>query len=108
MRRNRRAKIVATIGPASDKPEQIAELIDAGVNVFRLGTAHDDIEMVLARVATIRQVADEKNSPAAVLVDLAEPEQISFQRLDPFAGRVAPVSGPSAERVSRCVLVHMA
>jgi len=71
---SRRTKIVATIGPASDSPEQIAKLIDAGVNVFRLGTAHDDIEFVLARVATIRKVADEKNSTAAVLVDLAGPK----------------------------------
>ena len=54
---SRRTKIVATIGPACDKPEQIAKLIDAGVNVFRLGTAHDDVEVVLARVATIRKVA---------------------------------------------------
>lgn len=71
---SRRTKIVATVGPASDQPEQIARLIDAGVNVFRLGTAHDDVDVVLGRMATIRAVADEKDSPAAVLVDLAGPK----------------------------------
>ncbi len=70
----RRTKIVATIGPASDKPEQISKLIDAGVNVFRLGTAHDAVDVVLERVATIRKVADEKKATAAVLVDLAGPK----------------------------------
>ena len=38
---NRKTKIVATIGPSSDSPESLTKLIKAGVNVFRLGTAHD-------------------------------------------------------------------
>ncbi len=99
---SRRTKIVATIGPACDKPEQIAKLIDAGVNVFRLGTAHDDVEVVLARVATIRKVAAEKNSAAAVLVDLAGPKVRSgsfgedgIRLVDASRIRLVPGNDPS-------------
>ncbi|MGI9607405.1 MAG: pyruvate kinase [Acidimicrobiales bacterium] len=69
-----RTKIVATIGPASDSPELIEELINAGVDVFRIGLAHDSIDTVLLRIATIRRVADSLDSSAAVLVDLPGPK----------------------------------
>ena len=72
--RVRRTKIVATVGPASDSPERIGELIDAGVDVFRLGLAHDSIDVVLCRMRVIRQVAQEMNSYAAILVDLPGPK----------------------------------
>lgn len=71
---DRRTKIVATIGPASDSPEQIEALLNAGVDVFRLGLAHDDIQVVLDRVAVIREVTTRLDSPAAVLVDLPGPK----------------------------------
>ncbi|MEM7095312.1 MAG: pyruvate kinase [Actinomycetota bacterium] len=70
----RRTKIVATIGPASDSPEVLDQLITAGVNVFRLGTAHDPVERVLERVATIRKVAENHPEPVGILVDLAGPK----------------------------------
>jgi pyruvate kinase len=40
MRRNRRVKIVATLGPASGSPEMIEKLFDAGVDVFRINMSH--------------------------------------------------------------------
>jgi len=70
----RRTKIVATIGPASDSPEVLDRLITAGVNVFRLGTAHDPVERVLERIATIRKVAENHSQPVGILVDLAGPK----------------------------------
>lgn len=70
----RKTKIVATIGPASDTPAVLAELIDAGVNVFRLGTAHDTVDRVLDRITTIRKVAEEKDALVGILVDLAGPK----------------------------------
>ena len=69
----RKTKIVATIGPASDSPETLARLIEAGVNVFRLGTAHDTVERVLDRVKTIKEVIAKQDSAVGILVDLARP-----------------------------------
>lgn len=70
----RRTKIVATIGPASDSRDQIMQLIDAGVDVFRLSMAHDDIESVLERVALIRSVGESINADPAILIDLPGPK----------------------------------
>jgi pyruvate kinase len=71
---DRRTKIVATIGPASDSRDQIAQLIEAGVDVFRLSMAHDDIESVLQRVALIRAVGESIDSDPAILIDLPGPK----------------------------------
>ena len=71
---DRQTKIVATVGPASDSPEQIEALINAGVDVFRLGLAHDDIQVVLDRVAVIREVTERLDSAAAVMIDLPGPK----------------------------------
>ena len=70
----RRTKIVATIGPASDSPEAIGRLIDAGVNVFRVGTAHDPVEKVIERIAAIRGVSEQRQTYVGILVDLAGPK----------------------------------
>ena len=67
-------KIVATIGPATDSLESLTELIRAGVDVFRINTAHgtpDDHERMLGFV---RAAAEQVGHPAAVLVDLAGPK----------------------------------
>lgn len=70
----RRTKIVATVGPASDSREQIASLIEAGVDVFRLSMAHDDIPSVLERMATIRSVGDSIDASPAIMIDLPGPK----------------------------------
>ena len=71
---HRQTKIVATIGPASDSPERIRELIAAGVDVFRLALAHDDLSTVIARLERIREATDDMGSAAAVLADLPGPK----------------------------------
>ena len=70
----RRTKIVATLGPASDSSEQIRDLIDEGVDVFRLSLAHDPVDVVLDRIKRIRRVADGVGSAVAVLADLPGPK----------------------------------
>lgn len=67
-------KIVATIGPASSTPEMLKELIRAGVDVFRLNTAHGSTQEHQGRLDTIRAVSRELGQPVGVLVDLAGPK----------------------------------
>ena len=74
MRRNRNAKIVATLGPASSSPETIRQLFLAGVDVFRLNFSHGTHADHAARVETIRAVEREFGRPIAILIDLQGPK----------------------------------
>lgn len=67
-------KIVATLGPATAAEAQLAELVAAGVDVFRLNMAHGDRREHQARLAAIRNVAAKVGHPVAVLADLAGPK----------------------------------
>ncbi|HET8621152.1 MAG TPA: pyruvate kinase [Acidimicrobiales bacterium] len=78
----RRTKIVATLGPASDKPEVLAELLDAGVDIVRLGLAHGSAEEHLARLQLVRDMAQRRGRTVGVLADLPGPKV----RTGPFPG----------------------
>ena len=70
----RRAKIVCTLGPATDSPEQVQALVDAGMNVARINRSHgraEDQEEVIARV---RAASEASGRPVAILVDLQGPK----------------------------------
>ncbi len=67
-----RSKIVATVGPACR--DKLKELAEAGVDVFRLNTAHGNTEEHEETIARIRQVERQLARPLAVLVDLAGPK----------------------------------
>ncbi|HUO27906.1 MAG TPA: pyruvate kinase [Bryobacteraceae bacterium] len=67
-------KIVATLGPATDSPSAIRQLLQAGVDVFRLNASHSTQAEHAARIAAIRQVAAESGLPAAILLDLQGPK----------------------------------
>ena len=69
-----RAKIVATLGPASDSPEMIERLIMAGVAVFRLNLSHGKLEDHHRRITTVREVAAKLGLPVGVLGDLPGPK----------------------------------
>jgi len=69
-----RTKIVATVGPACGEIEQLAQLIRAGANVFRLNMAHGDPEQQQVFVDRIRQLGKELNEPIAILADLSGPK----------------------------------
>ena len=70
----RRTKIVATLGPASDSPEMIARLLDNGVNVFRLNFSHGDADSHRRRAAMVREAQRERQCYAALLGDLQGPK----------------------------------
>ena len=69
-----RTKIVATVGPACSSVEKLGELLYAGVDVFRINTAHGDTEQHDRTLANIRKACEQKDSPVAILVDLAGPK----------------------------------
>jgi pyruvate kinase len=73
-RRPSQTKIVATVGPATTGVGKLDELIKAGVDVFRVNTAHGDRAEHQARVDTIRRAASEAGKPVAILADLAGPK----------------------------------
>jgi pyruvate kinase len=66
----RRTKIVATVGPTSEDEQTIAELIEAGVDVFRLSFAHGDVETGIARLRRLRALAPD----VAIMVDIPGPK----------------------------------
>jgi len=70
----RKTKIVCTIGPASESPELLGQLIDAGMNVARLNFSHGDHAEHKARIDTIRKVAHEKGKIVGILLDTKGPE----------------------------------
>src|SRR5215471_13075501 len=74
MRRLRRTKIVATLGPASSDRNVIARLFVAGADVFRINMSHTSHERMRELVAAIRAVETEQGRPIGILVDLQGPK----------------------------------
>ncbi|MBN36327.1 MAG: pyruvate kinase [Rhodospirillaceae bacterium] len=74
MRRDRQAKIVATLGPATSSPEAITELFEAGVDVFRLNMSHGDADDHRARYNFLRELEVAKGRPVGILADLQGPK----------------------------------
>jgi pyruvate kinase len=71
---NRRAKIVATLGPASNSEEVFRQLVRAGLDVARLNFSHGSHEDKLALIQMIRKVAREERKPLCILADLQGPK----------------------------------
>jgi pyruvate kinase len=70
----RRAKIVATLGPASNTDAVIRSMIHAGVDVVRLNFSHSTHERKVAVIQKIRKVSKEENKPLCILADLQGPK----------------------------------
>lgn len=70
----RRTKIVATIGPASDDEATLRAMVDAGMDVARLGLAHGTIDDALVRYRRIRAVASDLKRHVGILIDLPGPK----------------------------------
>ncbi len=74
MRRLRRTKIVATLGPASSDPATIARLFEAGADVFRINMSHTTHERMRDLVGMIRKIEADYGRPIGILVDLQGPK----------------------------------
>ena len=74
MRRIRRARILATLGPASSTKESIKALVEAGADVFRLNFSHGSHADHAERYHQIREVEQEIGRPIGILMDLQGPK----------------------------------
>ncbi|GLK77059.1 pyruvate kinase [Methylopila jiangsuensis] len=74
MRRLRRVKVLATLGPSSSTPEMVEKLFRAGADVFRINMSHTSHERMRELVQTIRDVEDEVARPIGILIDLQGPK----------------------------------
>ncbi len=70
----KKTKIVATLGPACSSKEVIKEMVDAGVNVFRINFSHADYTDVKERIDIIRELNTEYGYTTAILADLQGPK----------------------------------
>ena len=111
VKRSRRTKIIATLGPASDTPEMIEKLFRAGADVFRLNMSHLPREKLPEKIEVIRTIERELKHPIAILVDLQGPKL----RVAAFAEGAAILqngatfvldSDPTPGDVSRVYLPH--
>lgn len=92
MKRNRRIKILATLGPASDTEEMIEKLNIAGADAFRINMSHTSHEKLNELYTAVRNVEAKTGFPIGILVDLQGPKL----RIDTFAdGKVELKKGQS-------------
>lgn len=70
----KKTKIVATLGPATSKKEVLYDMVNAGVNVFRINFSHANYEDVTERVQMIRALSDEMGTNIGILADLQGPK----------------------------------
>ncbi len=83
MRRSRRAKIIATLGPASSNKATLEKLFAAGADLFRINMSHTSHDLLRELVATIRSVEADVGRPIGILADLQGPKF----RVGTFNGR---------------------
>jgi len=74
MTNHRKTKIVCTLGPATDSPDRIRELIRAGMDVARLNFSHGDRESHRETIRLLRQVSQELGKAIGILQDLGGPK----------------------------------
>ncbi|MCB2054415.1 MAG: pyruvate kinase [Geminicoccaceae bacterium] len=90
MRRDRSAKIVATLGPSSATEDRITALAEAGVDVFRFNFSHGSHDDHRARLDMVRRIEKARDRPIGVLMDLQGPKL----RVDRFeSGRITLARG---------------
>lgn len=70
----KRTKILATLGPATNSPEKVRQLMEAGANGFRCNFSHGTYEERLDQIKWIREASAEMKRPVAILMDLQGPK----------------------------------
>ncbi len=70
----RRTKIIATLGPSTDRDGVLEQILDAGANVVRINFSHGNSDEHLARVAAVREYSKRKNTYIGILMDLQGPK----------------------------------
>jgi pyruvate kinase len=83
----RRTKIVATLGPASDSPEKLRALVDAGMDAARLNLSHGAHEDHAERARRVRDVEVEAGRPIALIADLQGPKLRIGELVEPVVLR---------------------
>src|SRR5436190_14302216 len=69
----RKTKIICTLGPATDSPEVLRQMIEAGTNVFRLNMSHATHEWARSIVPRIRSIATDLDVVVGILMDTQGP-----------------------------------
>ena len=72
--RTRKVKILATLGPASSKPDMIRKLMVAGADAFRINMSHGTHEQKAKLVEAIRSLEKEMKRPTTIMFDLQGPK----------------------------------
>ncbi|HOB16574.1 MAG TPA: pyruvate kinase [Defluviitoga sp.] len=72
--KNKKTRVVCTIGPATDGEELLRALVENGMNVARLNTSHDSMIQHEKRIETLVKIRKEMNVPLAILLDLEGPK----------------------------------
>lgn len=100
MSTRKKTKIVATLGPACSTKDVLKDMIDAGVNVFRINFSHADYTDVKARIDMIRELNDEFGYNTAILADLQGPKlRVGVMKEDVIVSKGDIITFQTAEDV---------
>jgi pyruvate kinase len=97
---NKKTKIVATLGPATSTKEVLKDMIDAGVNVFRINFSHADYSDVSERIAMIRELNKEYGYTTSILGDLQGPKlRVGVMKEDVVVSKGDKITFTTAEDI---------
>ena len=103
----RKTKIICTLGPSTDDPAVLRELMLSGMDVARINMSHQDHDAHRARIDRVRALREELRLPIAILIDTKGPEirlgtfpeKVTLKAGDTFTLTTVPAEG-TAERAS--------
>lgn len=72
----RKTKIICTLGPSTDDPEVLKQLMLNGMDVARVNMSHQDHDAQRVRIGAVKKLREELNLPVALLLDTKGPETV--------------------------------